>query len=90
MEPIRSWSREFGKGINYYRRSAIKKAKYKINDKILIYLESRKTLKSCKIKNICAALVKGCVVEFDLYYFGIDKKGSKISFIPEHFIKRKI
>jgi len=76
--------------IEFYRRVAVKKSKYKKGDKVLVYLPGKKTVKSIIIKHIHAAPSPGIVVDFERYYFGIDGNGNRVSFLNENDIKRLI
>lgn len=80
----------FGKRVEYFRKRAVEKAEYKKDEKVLIFFPHNKTIKTCKTESVSAALKRGVVVEFDIYYFCRDRENKKISFVCEKNIKRRI
>ena len=84
------FTREIGNRIEFYRNFAIKKAEYKKGDVVLTFCPVMKKLRTMTISRAYAACLDSSVVEFDLYYFGVDNKGDCISFIPGKNIKRRL
>lgn len=73
-----------------YRQREIKKSKYKSGHKVLIYQPHKKNVITVLIETVNACSTRGCVVDFDIYYFCRGLSGQKISFVREENIKRRV